>query len=280
MPEDAADVAPRCRRCGGTRRRSRTSSAADQAGRLQVDPPGPVARASRAKTGPADRVLRRDRCRDGCGSRGCRAHRRSAARNPSARATSAAVQCAARSAPTVVSAPMKVPSGLGVRGQMWPLSRWVCMSTKAGQHHRARAMSTASRIRPSRDPVAVDGDATVRIRSPGWSEQAGRDRHVVEPQRAGRRAGCGNRSCSRFMALSCHCAAACGDRNDRPAEDHDAVSAISTAPRTCAGCSAGSPPRGCGRRGPSRCPPVPATNSATTAPISARPPAIRRPPRK
>ena len=41
--------------------------------------------------------------------------------------------------------------------------------------------------------------------------------------------------------------------------------------------AAGSRPRGCGRRGPRRVPPVPATNSATTAPISARPPEIRRP---
>ncbi len=27
----------------------------------------------------------------------------------------------------------KVPSGFGRRGQMWPLSRWVCMSTNPGQ---------------------------------------------------------------------------------------------------------------------------------------------------
>ena len=40
--------------------------------------------------------------------------------------------------------------------------------------------------------------------------------------------------------------------------------------RDLAACS---PLRGCGRRGPTAAPPVPATNSATTAPISARPPA-------
>ena len=47
------------------------------------------------------------------------------------------------------------------------------------------------------------------------------------------------------------------------------------APRTGAGCSAGTAPRSGGRRGRTPAPAVPAANSATTAAISARPPAIR-----
>ena len=40
------------------------------------------------------------------------------------------------------SAPMKVPSGLGLRGQIWPLSIWVWQSTKHGSTMRpARSMA-------------------------------------------------------------------------------------------------------------------------------------------
>ena len=47
--------------------------------------------------------------------------------------TSSAVQRTERSLAVAVAAPRKLPSGLGERGQIWPLSRWVWMSTKPGQ---------------------------------------------------------------------------------------------------------------------------------------------------
>ncbi len=67
------------------------------------------------------------------------------------RATSAAVQRAARSSPDATSAPMNVPSGLGLRGQMWPLSIWVWQSTKQGRT-----------MRPARSMAAEDGARVVR----------------------------------------------------------------------------------------------------------------------
>ena len=52
--------------------------------------------------------------------------------------TSFAVHFASRSSPTAVSAPANDPSAFGRRGQMWPLSRWVWQSTKAGMTTRRR----------------------------------------------------------------------------------------------------------------------------------------------
>ena len=58
---------------------------------------------------------------------------------------------------------MKVPSGLGRRGQMWPLSMWVCMSTKAGQtmpRSRSSRGASVSRTgwRDAFDPAVGDDD--------------------------------------------------------------------------------------------------------------------------
>ena len=80
--------------------------------------------------------------RDGCAAPWCRARRRSAARNPCAarhrRRSSARRDRRRRRS----SAPMKEPSGLGLRGQIWPLSIWVWQSTKAGSTMRpARSMA-------------------------------------------------------------------------------------------------------------------------------------------
>jgi hypothetical protein len=72
------------------------------------------------------------RNRDACAAPWCRGHRRRRARIPCAASTSSADQRAARSSPTALRAPGKLPSGLGLRGQMWPLSIWVWQSTKAG----------------------------------------------------------------------------------------------------------------------------------------------------
>src|SRR5664279_4926353 len=60
-------------------------------------------------------------------------------------AMSGAFQCLRRSASTASSAPAKVPSGFAFRGQMCPLSRWVCMSTKHG-HTMPRSRSNLGRV--------------------------------------------------------------------------------------------------------------------------------------
>jgi hypothetical protein len=57
--------------------------AADQAHGLKVDPVGPVG-LKLPEDGPGDVVLRRDGCRDACGSPACHGHRHSAARRPCA----------------------------------------------------------------------------------------------------------------------------------------------------------------------------------------------------
>ena len=69
---------------------------------------------------------------------------------------SASLHAAPRSDITAVSAPMKVPSGLRVRGQIWPLSRWVWISTKAG---RIRPLEA---IRSESDVVVDTSDLSLR----------------------------------------------------------------------------------------------------------------------
>ena len=58
------------------------------------------------------------------------------------RRTSSADQRVERSLKVVPAAPKKLPSGLGERGQIWPLSRWVWTSTKPG-HTRPPLRSIA-----------------------------------------------------------------------------------------------------------------------------------------
>ena len=79
---------------------------------------------------------------------------------------------------------MKEPSGLGLRGQIWPLSIWVWQSTKHGSTMRpSRSMASAGGgLRPraaiARDLAVGDGDVGEREavgiertrRGPGVSE--------------------------------------------------------------------------------------------------------------
>ena len=121
---------------------------------LQLDAAAP-ALAHLGEHRPADLGLRRRRCRYGCGWRACRAHRRSAGRNPCARATSLGASSWRRGRRRPSSSALgKRPSGLGARGQMWPLSRWVWASTKGGStiaavegqaRRSARAVAPAAR---------------------------------------------------------------------------------------------------------------------------------------
>ncbi len=67
--------------------------------------------------------------------------------------------------------PVNVPSGFAARGQIWPLSRWVCMSTKQG-NTIAPSMSTSvaapSAILPSARERSVTTRSSSRpIRQPG-----------------------------------------------------------------------------------------------------------------
>ena len=68
------------------------------------------------------------------------------------RRTSSADQFASRSAITVMRAPMNVPSGFGARAQMWPLSMWVCTSTRRGS---TMPSSRSKRGRPSLRPLTA-----------------------------------------------------------------------------------------------------------------------------
>jgi hypothetical protein len=114
--------------------------AADQAHGLQVDPVGPI-RLKLPEDGPGDVVLRRhgiEMRADRAGAMGIgRAQRERHAR---AQVLGAPARGAVgadggeRARETAV--------GFGLRGQIWPLSRWVCMSTKAGKTI-APPMSTA-----------------------------------------------------------------------------------------------------------------------------------------
>ena len=71
-------------------------------------------------------------------------------------ATSSADQFAARSKATASRAHAKVPSGFGRRGQMWPLSMWVCMSAKAGKASpRSRSIREASAPLPAGSTVSI-----------------------------------------------------------------------------------------------------------------------------
>ena len=68
------------------------------------------------------------------------------------------VQRAARSVAVASAAPRKLPSGLGERGQIWPLSRWVWMSTKPGQTRPPSRSTAPAGAVPS---GAIAGDAAV-----------------------------------------------------------------------------------------------------------------------
>ena len=62
-----------------------------------------------------------------------------------------------------MSAPIQVPSGFARRGQMWPLSRWVCMSTKHGSTMPAVEIDARPADRPAgvgdrRDRAVRDRD--------------------------------------------------------------------------------------------------------------------------
>ena len=86
----------------------------------------------------------------------------------------------------------QVPSGFGLRGQMWPLSRWVCMSTKHGQHHAAvevdrPACRPRARRRDAGDHAVGDDDVD--------AQQARRDRRVAHSD--GRHRGVGQHDSGR-----------------------------------------------------------------------------------
>jgi hypothetical protein len=139
--QDAAlGFRPRGRRYGRRSRLVRPLVAADQAHGLQVDPVGPI-RLKLPEDGPGDVVLRRhgvEMRADRAGAMGIgRAQREGHARAQVLRAPARGAVGAdggERAHETAV--------GVGLRGQIWPLSRWVCMSTKAGKTI-APPMSTA-----------------------------------------------------------------------------------------------------------------------------------------
>ena len=128
---------------------------------------------------PADRGSAGRRCRYGCGSRACRARRRSAGRTPCARATSPALQLAAGRPRPWRARRRKSPVGLGARGQIWPLSRWVWASTNSGSTMRRRAPGAARR---------VVGDARRPARSRRCGPRRSGDRPRAKPSRSTRRA--------------------------------------------------------------------------------------------
>ena len=135
---------------------------AEQDTRLQFDPAAPSARASLRTPARRSSSCGATLNRDGCGAPRCRARRRSASAKSMRRATSSALQRAARSAPTAFSAPMNVPSGLGLRGQIWPLSRWVWHVDEARQHHAASEVDRIGRrcVGRARSMLAILPSAT------------------------------------------------------------------------------------------------------------------------
>ena len=217
---------------------------------------------------------RRDAVPDACGSRACHGHRRSAGKIP----------CRARTSPPTAgravghdgsSAPVNVPSGFGLRGEIRPLSRCVCMSTKAG-NTIAPFMSTAN--------GAWSGDLPARDRD------VGRDQIARPPDQAGGHGDIGQRhvllwgkilarlkqsnqgssptrgtSPGRLGAIS---AAEDATARVAPQDERRPSRPPAQAPRTSAqmlsrGISRLLAP--CGRQGPSRCrrcpPPVPHTTA-------------------
>ena len=125
-----ATVVDDCRTCARRRARRRSGTARPPAARS-----GPSRLAHLGEHRPGDRCLRRELNR--VGADGAGAVREGAAqRELHARARHPSRdQFASGRRRTASSAPMKLPSGLGWRGQIWPLSRWVWMSTKRRQHH-------------------------------------------------------------------------------------------------------------------------------------------------
>ena len=104
-----------------------------------------------------------------------------------------AVQLAARSAATVSSAPTKSPSGLAARGQIWPLSRWVCASTNSGRTIAPRQRQARRRRRSELRPAGAmardaalprSGDRPREIRRGRWR----RSRRRARARNARRRA--------------------------------------------------------------------------------------------
>ncbi len=206
-------------------------------------------------------------------------------------ATSSADQFCARSRATASSAPMKEPSGLAQRGQMWPLSIWVCMSTKQGQtmpparSWRGRVAGWPGGSRRSTSPSAIMMSATQRP-SPSASQarridERRRQRGIRQDEAAFlRHRSEAAHQFSRFTALSCH-------RRNRRCEIRLVAKKIRMPVKersTSAANRRGMLSRYCDSRSrkarPEPAPAEPAANSATTAAISARPPAIRRPARK
>ena len=94
--------------------------------------------------------------RDGCAAPWCRAHRPQRSAKSMRRSTSRAFQRTSRSVPVASSAPMNDPSGLGMRGQIWPLSIWVWQSTKQGSTMRPfRSMARGGAGLSARDAMPV-----------------------------------------------------------------------------------------------------------------------------
>ena len=78
----------------------------------------------------------------------------------SMRARTSSATSSPRGRPSRCRAPMKVPSGFWRRGQMWPLSRWVCMSTKRG----STMPPSRSRLGRSLSRLAVPAGTTEAMR--------------------------------------------------------------------------------------------------------------------
>ncbi len=233
-----------------------------------------------------------NRC--GCEEARCHGRRRSGARNSMRRRTSSADQFASRSAGTASSAELKVPSGFARRGQMWPLSMWVCMSTK---HGHTMPPSRSKRGSPVAVPAAVDAldlagcdgdigaDQFARRRGVGGlsSRAAGKrgvGEHVAFARREWRR--------NRWPSISSPAGRRSRATSSEAGDEIRLVAKKITTPvkerRIRAANRRGMLRRNCDsssrKARPESAPAEPAANSATTAAISARPPAILRPARK
>ena len=147
---------------------SNAKSTAKQRRSLQLDAAAP-ALARLGEDRPADRASAGRRCRYGCGSRACRAHRRSAGRTPCARATSRALQLAARSAATVSSALGEGRRSDWARAARYGPCRDGCARrrTAAGRSRPASARrgSCRQRMSPPLGAIARDAPALDRAMS-------------------------------------------------------------------------------------------------------------------
>ncbi len=217
---------------------------AKQRRRLQFDAASPSLARGR-ENGQRYRRLRSRGCRDACGSRASHVHRRSAGANSMRAATSLAVQCAPRSAVTVASAPPKVPSGWARARQIWPLSRWVCASTKSRQDDAAGERQAAAFPRNPRRPAGTT--AAMRPSSTSMSSANKALRVESSPSAPSTRASVGRPAPASWRSNTlgltsrgsarCRASDAAADRRRRSAPDRSRCRSARSAPapRTCGG---------------------------------------------